>query len=126
MSDAYRTPGRDIDATTVETEKVRQAAETKRKAIEEREKTRRAAIDNRDTGGYMLTRLGGCAVLVGAIIAVGITANTYVDSRKQPGACHDESHAKEYRSGIVCTHPMHVLVETEKERACRCGVPKLP
>lgn len=42
MSDAYRTPGRDIDTTAVETAKIHEAAETKRKLIEEREQTRRA------------------------------------------------------------------------------------
>lgn len=126
MSDAYRTPGRDIDATAVETAKIHEAGETKRASNEEREKTRRAAIANRDTGGYVVTRIAACCVFIGIIIAVGVTANTYVESRSKPGSCHDESYSKEYRSSLVCSHPLHVYIESDKERACRCGVPKLP
>lgn len=64
MSDAYRTPGREIDETAVETAKIHEAAETQRKLIEEREKTRRNRTDER----RILWTDGGFQPLVGVIV----------------------------------------------------------
>lgn len=88
MPDAYRVPGV-IDETEVATEKIRQAAETKRKQIEEREKTRRETIAARkvrwtDSGFQWLV---GISLLI-VFGTLAIVANVYFDSRKPaPRSC---------------------------------------
>lgn len=80
MTDAYRTPGREVDETAVETAKIHEAAETQRALITEREKTKREALDNRDNAGYLLPRVVAGIVAVAAVIAIATTANTYIEA----------------------------------------------
>lgn len=127
MSDQpYRTPGRDVDKTEVEITKIREAAETKRKLIEEREKTKRQDLSERDTAGYVVPKIvAGITILLIALIGY-YAWEAYVQSRTPESTCREESRKKSDYSTMKCPHSLHVLVNGETEWTCKCGVPKLP
>lgn len=122
----FREPGEKVDKTEIERVKIHEAEETKREAIREREKTKRVNLDNRDTAGYVFPRVMVVVLAITAVITGGIVTNTWVEANKEPGACTEYSWSKSTYSGITCKHPLHVFVETDKERTCKCGVAKLP
>lgn len=123
MSDAYRTPGRDVDATAVETAKIHEAAATKRKLIEEQEKTRREKIE---AWGPIPPVAAGLVIFV-AVVTAGIVGHYYVErSRPEPPApCTDESFDLSAYNRMTCKHPAHAgTLEKVGEKAiyvCRCN-----
>ena len=90
----YRVPGRDIDETEIEKEKIRQEGETKRKLIEEKEKTRRDnAIQSRmkwtDSGFQPMVGIPLVVALIALTIVGGIYANGKFE--RHPEGCQESS-----------------------------------
>jgi hypothetical protein len=74
------------DVDKLEGIRLHEAAETERKLISERELTKREELKQRDTGGFIAGRVGMIIVGVGAIIAIAISANSYIDKIPPGGA----------------------------------------
>ena len=70
-----------VDKLELEQTKIKEVEATKRKEIEEKEKTKREAIHNRDTAGYVLPKLYAAAVLFAAIMVVYSIGAEYVTRR---------------------------------------------
>lgn len=76
MTDTYRTPGREIDETEVETTRIRETEATKRKALELREAS--AEVRRKRFWEFMgydgtLFIVGTCAVvMVGSVCAAAL------------------------------------------------------
>lgn len=121
MSDAYRVPERGIDETEIERAKIHEAGETKRKLIEETEKTKREKAQQYGPGPLV------AACVIAAVVAIpsAIVAGTYIE-RKNNTACREESYEKGPYHGISCSSQLHIIVETDKTWACKCGTPRLP
>lgn len=74
---AYREPGRDVDRTDIERAKIHEAGETKRKAIEEQEKTKRAKVEK-----YGSAPFGAAAVVLCSLLLAGsFVAYLHYDSK---------------------------------------------
>jgi hypothetical protein len=91
----YRVPGRDVDATAIEQEKIRQVGETKRKLIEEKEKSRREIADKRrirwtDNGFQNMVVF---CVLIPSVALAGIGG--FYFNMKTPAAPVQESGCRE-------------------------------
>lgn len=88
----YRAPGRDMDVTVIEQEKVRQAAETKRKLIEEKEKTKRELANARRarwTDPTFALLVGVCTIAL--CLVGGITLNAWIEAKSpaKPIKCEE-------------------------------------
>ena len=114
---AYREPGRDVDVTAIECEKVRQDGETKRVLIEQREQTKRKRVDEIGYAPHIATTI----VFIVAAVTGGLLTNAWFEKRAQ--SCVEESWKKDSYNGVKCLHPLHVLVQDEKTWGCKCGRP---
>ena len=87
MTDAYRTPGRDIDMTEIERTKIHEAAETKRAEISEREKTKREAQKYRSqwwsAHGFAMSVSLMVFLAISGVIA-GINVHAWIESTHPP------------------------------------------
>lgn len=120
----YRVPGRDIDATAVEQERIRQKEETRRKEIEQREETKRVDIKARDYAAIIVTRLIVGAVVLGGIIAAGVTGDHYIESHRPNPGCIESSDVVSVNSSAHSCPGGHVETEKLNENQvifkCRC------
>lgn len=122
MSDAYRTPGREVDETEIARAKLHEEAETKRKLIEEKEATKRARVKEL---GYAPHGFFAAAVVALALIG-GIAGHAIVAEKVQEGSpCRESVRERASYNAASCTHPLHVLVQDEKSWTCKCGTPVL-
>lgn len=127
----YRVPGRDIDMTEIEREKIRQAEETKRKLIEQKAETRRREIAERDTIGYVAPRLFTTIVALACVIAIGTNISSYLEGKAGGPPCHDTVDIRTpssdpyhcERGARVVTEPFEGGKYTVK---CLCGVNGAP
>ncbi len=103
-TDTYRTPGRAVDETEIEREKVRQAAETKRKAIEEREATRRARIKEQGPAPLLA---GAVLGMIGMVVA-GVSFSNWVE-------------AKHPKAPDPCVERVEVISHSDSSRECHNG-----
>ncbi len=99
--DSYREPGRTVDETEIVRAKIHEAAETKRKQIEETEKTKR---DRGDTP-YIAWGLVSAVAIIGAAICIG----TYITS-KYP---HPEV--------VNCVEKIEIISSESRVRECENG-----
>lgn len=100
----YREPGRDIDVTEIERAKIHEAAETKRKLIEEREETRRVKAK---THGPVVP------VVVGLVLLSAIAGGTCVGYRRVE--------AKDPHRFPACTESAEIVTSNTPPRACSGG-----
>ncbi len=108
----YRVPGRDVDGTAIEQEKIRQTAETKRKLIEEKEKTKREQAQRSKekwTEGGFQFMFGASVVSVAA--AAAIIGGVYFHG-KYPGPPDLEP---------ACAETSEIVSSTTSARRCSPG-----
>ena len=121
MGDAYRTAN--IDMTTIRSTAIHEAAETKRKLIEEREATKRVRMQEI---GYAPHGFLAATVVAVAVIG-GIASHAIVEERvKEQMPCRDSVRERDAYGSAECGHALHVLVQDEKTWTCKCGIPRLP
>ena len=119
---AYREPGRAVDMTEIERAKIHAAAETKRKAIEEGEKTKRARVEARRA---LWTENGSALLFVIAVTIVGLivggvwVGDTWIETRNPP-ACVDRAASVAWGS-LHCTHPEHSMTKRDGLDLCLCS-----
>jgi len=123
-----------VDETEIAKEKLRQAGETKRKLIEEREETKRHSMTDNGNYAHNFTRLFATIVMLAAIgggTCVGVQAFEVKKIQVTPvpdGLCRDELLAFG-ATGIAmrCNHPAQVAEPRGDNRLfCKCSTAPMP
>lgn len=122
----YRTQGREVDVTEIEKTKILAEEETNRRVIEEKEKTKRTAIESQGVHGYVWPRIAAALAVAVFPIAVGASFEKYLDVKYGAiPACMDKV-LESSNSVRLCTHPLHMLTTEGKEHVCKCAMKVLP
>jgi len=109
-----------VNKTEVVCARIRENAETKRKLIEEREETKRKAMNGPE---YVVARFLFTIVTIGFFVLVGLTTNSYIESHKpvsQITFCHDETHGNVQVGHDKCSHPQHAGRVENNILVCTC------